>query len=130
MLTKLLIIENESDIQSFAYNESGSLIYHLSEDKKASNLEAIYKARINSVNKKSKFAYIDYAPNLQGIVNLKNTNVQSGSDLLCQLVGRVIKINYPNSLRKLSYWVSTLLFYPIRHNIFFLSNLNLHRLQS
>src|SRR6185437_5686676 len=86
MLTKLLIIENESDIQSFAYNKSGSLIYHLSEDKKASNLEAIYKARINSVNKKSKFAYIDYAPNLQGIVNLKNTNVQSGSDLLCQLV--------------------------------------------
>lgn len=86
MLAKLLIIENESNIQSFAYDESGSLIYHINEDNKAFNLEAIYKARINSVNKKSKFAYVDYGPNLQGIINLKNTNVQAGSDLICQLM--------------------------------------------
>ncbi|HLX52913.1 MAG TPA: ribonuclease E/G, partial [Aquella sp.] len=85
MLAKLLIIETKSTLQSFAYDESGTLIYHLNEDGKA-DLEVIYKARINSVNKKSKLAYVDYAPNLQGIVNLKNTNVQAGSDLLCQLV--------------------------------------------
>ncbi|MCE3269214.1 MAG: hypothetical protein K0R49_1466 [Burkholderiales bacterium] len=94
MLTKLMIIEEGNIIQSFGYNESGILIYNLVESKIA-NLEAIYKARVNSVNKKSKFAYINYLPNLQGIINLRNTNVQAGSDLLCQMVWQGDKNKLP-----------------------------------
>lgn len=86
MLAKLLIIKNNHSIQSFAYDEMGELIYQLTEDNNANNLEVIYKAKIDSVNKKTKFAYINYLPGLQGIINLKNTNVQAGSQLLCQMV--------------------------------------------
>ncbi|MCC2645253.1 MAG: hypothetical protein K0R94_1031, partial [Burkholderiales bacterium] len=94
MLTKLMVIEEGNIIRSFGYNESGILIYNLVESKIA-NLEAIYKARVNSVNKKSKFAYINYLPNLQGIINLRNTNVQAGSDLLCQMVWQGDKNKLP-----------------------------------
>ncbi len=95
LMSKFFIIKNEHGLQSFGYDDSGSLIYHLDESALNPNLEVIYKAKINFINKKSKLAYIDYAPNLQGIVNLKNTNVQPGSQLLCQLIWQGDKIKLP-----------------------------------
>jgi hypothetical protein len=95
LLSKFFIIKNEHTLQSFGYDESGSLIYHLDESALHLNLEAIYKTRLSLVNKKSKLAYVDYAPNLQGIVNLKNTSVQPGSQLLCQLVWQGDKRKLP-----------------------------------
>ena len=85
MLAKLVIIENNNNIQSFGYNEAGALIYHVVDEDKVASLEAIYRAKINSLNKKSRFAYIDYMPNLQGVINLKYTNIQAGSYILCQM---------------------------------------------
>lgn len=84
MLAKVLIIESDQNIQSYAYNDSSELVFHIDEDI-IHSLEAIYKVRINSLNQKSKLAYIEYAPNLHGIVNLKKSNLQAGSNLLCQL---------------------------------------------
>ncbi|MCC2625437.1 MAG: hypothetical protein K0R14_1310 [Burkholderiales bacterium] len=95
LLSKFFIIKNKHGLQSFGYDESGSLIYHLEEGALNPNLEAIYKARISLVNKRSKLAYIDYAPNLQGIINLKHTNIQPGANLLCQLVWQGDKRKLP-----------------------------------
>ena len=95
MLSKLLIIKNSGGIQSFGYNDSGKLIYKIVEEKNAHNLEAVYKVKVNSLNKKSKLAYVNYAPNRQGVLNLKNTNVQAGSTLLCQLTWQGDEVKLP-----------------------------------
>lgn len=84
MLAKLEIITIGSKIQSFAYDEAGELCYHL-EDNRLCGLGAIYRLRVNQINKKSKFAYVDYADGLQGVINLRNVNVQPGSYLFGQM---------------------------------------------
>jgi Rne/Rng family ribonuclease len=85
MLKKVDILVCGLQIETFAYDQTGSLLFHVI-DNLHSNLESIYKARINSLNKKSKIAYIDFLPNMQGIVNLKDIATQPGNHLICQMV--------------------------------------------
>lgn len=123
MLTKLLIIENDSSIQSFGYDDSGSLIYKVIEEKESAGLEAIYKVRINSLNKRSRFAYVDYAPNLQGILNIKNTNVQPGSNLLSQLIWQGDGVKLPKFSQDIKLLGKYVIVLPNETRHFFSKNL-------
>jgi ribonuclease G len=87
MLAKLEIICDNDQIQSRGYLGNGDLSYCLNESFVTDGLEAIYIAKIERRNPKNKLAFINYAPDKNGVINLvdKSSKLQDGAYLLCQM---------------------------------------------
>ncbi len=85
MLAKVIICKIDNIIYTNAYNIDGKLEYYL-QDLVEPFLESIYLAKITSINKHNRLAFIDYLNNKVGVINLPIKNkLQTGSKILCQM---------------------------------------------
>ncbi len=85
MLTKVIICKIDNMVYTNAYNIDGKLEYYL-QDLVEPCLESIYLAKITSINKRNRLAFIDYLNNKVGVINLPIENkLQTGSKILCQM---------------------------------------------
>ena len=86
MLSKIIIFVDNKKSHTYGYNESNQLEYYLIDDEKLTSNHGVFLAKVINIHSKNNLAWINYESDRVGVINLpKNYNLQSGSQIVCQM---------------------------------------------